>query len=123
LQLLLSLLKILYNNIILENHSHDNVKCLPYIFIFFLLILHLKINLFNILTLSVITPSIIIHPNNKRWYTYAVDVGDITMRNICARIRKAHITIDKTIGRYMDCEDATLPLLNDCCIRYYEKCL
>jgi hypothetical protein len=40
-----------------------------------------------------------------------------------ARIRKAHITIDKTIGQYMDCEDSTLPLLNDCCIRYYEKWL
>ena len=40
-----------------------------------------------------------------------------------ARIRKAHITIDKTMGQYIDCENSTLPLLNECCIRYYERWL
>ena len=40
-----------------------------------------------------------------------------------ARIRRAHLTIDKTRGQYIDCENSTLPLLNECCIRYYERWL
>ena len=40
-----------------------------------------------------------------------------------ARIRKAHLTLDKTPGQYLDCENSTLPLLRECCIQYYERWL
>ena len=40
-----------------------------------------------------------------------------------ALIRKAHLALYKTRGQYIDCENSTLPLLNECCIQYYERWL
>ena len=40
-----------------------------------------------------------------------------------ARVRCARLSIDKTPGQHLDCEDSTLPLLRECCIEYYERWL
>ena len=40
-----------------------------------------------------------------------------------ARIRSARLSIDKTPGQHLDCEDSNIPLLRECCIQYYEKWL
>ena len=40
-----------------------------------------------------------------------------------ARVRSARLSIDKTPGQHLDCEDSTLPLLRECCIEYYERWL
>ena len=40
-----------------------------------------------------------------------------------ARIRSARLSLDKTPGQHLDCEDSTLPLLRECCIEYYERWL
>ena len=38
-----------------------------------------------------------------------------------ARVRIAHLSIDKTPGQHLDCEDSVLPILRECCIEYYER--
>ena len=40
-----------------------------------------------------------------------------------ARVRIAHLSIDKTPGQHLDCEDSVLPILRECCIEYYERWL
>ena len=40
-----------------------------------------------------------------------------------ARVRSARLSIDKTPGQHLDCEDSNIPLLRECCIQYYEKWL
>ena len=40
-----------------------------------------------------------------------------------ARIRSARLSLDKTPGQHLDCEDSTIPLLRECCIEYYERWL
>ena len=40
-----------------------------------------------------------------------------------ARVRSARLSIDKTPGQHLDCEDSNIPLLRECCIQYYSKWL
>ena len=40
-----------------------------------------------------------------------------------ARVRCARLSIDKTPGQHLDCDDSNIPLLRECCIQYYSKWL
>ena len=40
-----------------------------------------------------------------------------------ARVRSARLSIDKTPGQHLDCDDSNIPLLRECCIQYYSKWL
>ena len=40
------------------------------------------------------------------------------------RVRRARLSIDKTPGQHLDCDDdINIPLLRECCIQYYSKWL